>query len=301
MSAQGRSERYSPMAFSASPTKPTQPALLGTLPIEIITTIIEQVLPKNVPNEFNIDLDSCFECVEALKMTAPHPDQQPRSQTEHRYAILYINKKIYPETLRILRARTFRIKIGQGNLLCMASTTEKIRERLFTDEVWGPVFPGLDLRELSELAIDIAPTRFHSDWSHARNVLSALCEEQLFPRGPIKKLSIKVEDMKRSKMDPLWFFQKEFLDFEDYKNVLQPCERVVAAADQCEIHLPYWMERHEAKDRLIEEWGKLGASIVFVPASFSCLSSEEEELFRRLEELAPLPKDLLVSRGSGAV
>lgn len=292
MSAQDRCQRYSPLALSVSPTKNTRPASLGTLPIEIITTIIEQALPKNVPNEFNIDVESCFECVEALKTTAPHPDQRPRIQTQHRYATLYINKKIYAETLRILRARNFRIKIGQGNFLCMASTTEK---------EWGPVFPGLDLGKIRELAIDIAPTHFHSDWYHARNALSALCEGQLFPRGPIKKLCIKVEDMKRSENDPLWFFQKEFLDFEDYKNVLQPCERVVAAADQCEIRLPYWMERHEAKDRLIEQWGKLGASIVFVPASFSCLSSEEEELFRRLEELALLPKGLLVSRGSGAV
>jgi len=247
---------------------------------------------EEYPQRIHIDVESCLECVEALKMTAPHPDQRPRFQTQHRYATLYINKKIYAETLRILRSRTFRIKIEQGNFLCMASTTEK---------EWGPVFPGLDLGKIRELAIDIAPTHFHSDWYHARNALSALCEGQLFPRGPVKKLCVQVEEMKRSENDPLWFFQKEFLDFEDYKNVLQPCERVVAAADQCEIRLPYWMERHEAKDRLIEEWGKLGASIVFVPASFSRLSSEEEELFRRLEELAPLPKGLLVSRGSGAV
>lgn len=107
--------------------------------------------------------------------------------------------------------------------------------------------------------------------------------------------------MKSNGYDLLRFFPKKTLVFEDYYNVLQSCERVAAAADQCEIRLPYWMERHEAKDRLVEQWGRLGASIVLMPAPFPCLSSEQEEFWRRLTELASLPRGLLVSQGSCAV
>jgi len=164
MSAQDRSERYSPIALAASPTKNPQPGSLGNLPIEIPTTIIEQALPKNIPNNSDVDVQSCSGCMSRLKITAPHPDQRPRSQLGHRYAILYINKKIYAETLRILRARTFRIKIGQGHFFCMAPATENMRRtniaRPLAAGEWGPVFPGLDLGKIRELAIDIAPTDF---------------------------------------------------------------------------------------------------------------------------------------------
>lgn len=126
MSAQDRSERYSPLALSASPTKDIRPASLGTLPNEILTTIIEQALPKDSPNEFEVDVESRSGCMDALKITAPHPNKRPRSQLEHRYAVLYINKKIYAEKLPILRARTFRIKIGHGHSFRAASAIEKM-------------------------------------------------------------------------------------------------------------------------------------------------------------------------------
>lgn len=319
MSAQELSERYSRIALSATPTQYPQLASLETLPNEVLATIIAQALPKDVPTEFDVDVESCSECMDALQITAPHPNKRPESQLEHRYAILYINKRIYTETLRILRARTFRIKIGQGHFFCTALAPENMQrtniKRLLTNGDWGLVFPGLDLRMIRELAIDIEPTDFQGVWDHVNNALSALCAGQLLLRGPIKKLCIKVKDMECSEYvpvigpwlvwrvanDPLEFVLRITPAFQDYNNVLQPCERIASAADECEIQLPYWMERHEAKDRLIEDWGKLGAaSIVFMPAPFPCLSSEQEAFIRRLNELAPLPNDLLVSRGSGA-
>jgi len=295
------------MALSVSPTESPQRVSLENLPIEILTTIIEQALPKDIPNQYDVVIESCTGCLEALKFITPHTVRRPRSQMEHRYAILYINKKIHAEALRILRARTFRIKIRHRNLFVwdLRSTRSASDCLHMGSGAQVPVFPGLDLGKIRKLAIEIAPADFQSIWYHARNALSALCERQLFPRGPIKRLYFLIEDMTRSKEDPLdpffLFFPRITPAFEDYENVLQSCEQVVPAADQCEIRLPYWMERHEAKDRLVEKWGKLGASIVFMPAPFLCLSGEQEEFVRRLEELAPLAKGLLVSQGTGAV
>lgn len=188
-------------------------------------------------------------------------------------------------------------------------------KRLFTVGGWVLVFPGLDLGKIRALGIDFEPTDFKGVWDHVKNALSALYEGQLLPRGPIKKLCIQGKDMERREYVPMigsqlvWcmanhpseFVSRIALAFEDYNSVLQPCQRVASAADRCEKHLPYWMERHEAKDRLVEEWGRLGASIIFTSAPFPCLSSEQEVMSRRLAKLTPLAEDLLVGHMSAAV
>jgi len=259
------------MALSVSPTESPQRVSLENLPIEILTTIIEQALPKDIPNQYDVVIESCTGCLEALKFITPHTVRRPRSQMEHRYAILYINKKIHAEALRILRARTFRIKIRHRNLFVwdLRSTRSASDCLHMGSGAQVPVFPGLDLGKIRKLAIEIAPADFQSIWYHARNALSALCERQLFPRGPIKRLYFLIEDMTRSKEDPLdpffLFFPRITPAFEDYENVLQSCEQVVPAADHARYVCPTGWNGMKQRIALLKN------GVSWALRSFSCL------------------------------
>ena len=162
---------------------------------------------------------------------------------------------------------------------------------------WSKTFPGLDLRAIQELVIDIAPSSLGSFWYSATNAVRSLCEKQLEPRGPIRKLVIQVHDMKESDIHgPLrWSWEEleevpeESIDVEDYEDVLKPFEKIVSLAGENEIRLPYWMERHtETKEQLLKTWGDLSAGVIFVPLAGPGIFSGEEAWARRDQELVPL-------------
>ena len=162
---------------------------------------------------------------------------------------------------------------------------------------WSKTFPGLDLRAIQELVIDIAPSSLGSFWCSATNAVRSLCEKQLEPRGPIRKLVIQVHDMKESDIHgPLrWSWEEleevpeEGIDVEDYEDVLKPFEKIVSMAGESEIRLPYWMERHtETKEQLLKTWGDLSAGVIFVPLAGPTIFSGEEAGARRDQELVPL-------------
>ena len=76
------------------------------------------------------------------------------------------------------------------------------------------------------------------------------------------------------------------IDPEDFEDVLMRFEDVVSAAKECEIRLPYWMERdEEMKGRILKTLGGLGATVVFVPlvdAGWEGSRSAEEKVRRGL-------------------
>ncbi len=285
-------ERYPPPKQLSMPTKNIRSTSISSLPSELLTKIIEQVLPNNIPSTYNVDQESYPECRTSLKLGTLHPRSRPRERViEHRYAILYTTKRLHAETLRILQARTFRIRIGERAFNLTAAANGGI------NWVWDPVFPGLDFSKILEMVVEIAPTDFWSFWDNVNTALKNLCGQQLVPRGPLKRLRIEVNDTDWS---TCWRFGvwsagdlvplRTNIAVHDYENVLKRFREVVSKTDHCEIQLPYWTARSSAAKRFVVEWAMMGAQICIMPAAG--LSDYEVE-GRQCAGLSPLPDSLL--------
>jgi len=285
-------ERYSPPKQPSVPTKNNQSTSISSLPSEILTKIIEQVLPNDIPSTYNVDEESYPECRASCKFGTIHPRPRPREHAiEHRYAVLYTNKRFHAVTLRILQARQFRIRIGERAFNLTAAADGGI------NWVWDPVFPGLDFSRILELVVEIAPTDFWSFWDNVNTALKNLCSQQLVPRGPLKRLRIKVNDTDWS---TYWRFGvwsgrdlvplRTNIAVQDYENVLKRFREVVSKTDHCEIQLPYWIARSSAAKRIAVEWAMMRAQICIIPAAG--LSDYEVE-GRQCAGLSPLPDSLL--------
>lgn len=166
------------------------------------------------------------------------------------------------------------------------------------DWLWDPVFPGLDLSRILELLVEIAPTDFWSFWDNINTALKNLCNQQLVPRGPLKRLRIEINDTDWS---TYWRFGvwtagdlvplvRTNIAVQDYENVLKRFREVVSKTDHCEIQLPYWIARSSAAKRIAVEWAIMGAQICIMPAAG--LSDYEVE-GRQCAGLSPLPDSLL--------
>lgn len=64
-----------------------------------------------------------------------------------------------------------------------------------TDWKWVDLFPGLDLSQVRELVVEISPTNFYGLWFNLANAAQNLCQDELLPRGPLRKLTLKIEDI----------------------------------------------------------------------------------------------------------
>jgi len=284
-------ERDSPPGNPPLSAGDIQPAFLETLPSEILTNIIERVLPKYYSTTYDVAMEANPKYNRynfgQVYYALPPP-------FERRLPILYINKKMYAVALYILQARTFRIEFCERALINPVPLDEQIEWE------WKPVFPGLDLTMIRELVIEITPTESRIFWHILSVAMKNLCKQQLLPRGPVKKLSVKVKDALWScnRFSQLWEGLidepvRTAIAFEDYENVIQPFKKIIPAVGQCDIYLPYWTERHSGKDRIVEEWAKLGARVLFMRPGGPFSTQEGELGGRQQAELLPLPEFLL--------
>ena len=244
---------------------------MAALPNELIATIVELALPTNIPSTYFVHLGPYSS---HIPPGMRHRDRK-KPEDEHRYAVVYVNKRFNAEAVRILQARQFRIEMDEMSFY--EEEPERQADKDWWYELCGPftgcerrwswskTFPGLDLRAIDELVIHITPSSMGSFWCSATNAVRSLCEKQLEPRGPIKKLVIQVDDMEESDIEgPLrWSWEElekvpeEDLDVKDYAEVLKSFEKIMSLAGECEILLPPWMERLEMKDQILKTGGQL--------------------------------------------
>lgn len=283
-----------PEQVPATPTKNFQSTSISSLPSEILSNIIGQALPDRIPSTYNVDEESYPECRTSFKFGTIHPQPRPRGRAiEYRYAVLYSNKRLHAETLRILQARIFRINIGERAFSTASAADARI------NWVWDPVFPGLDFSNILELVVEIAPTDFRSFWSNVNTALKNLCDQQLIHRGPLKRLRIKVNDTDWSTYlrFGVWTVgalvpPRTDIAVHDYENVLKRFWGVVSKAEHSQIQLPYWMARSSAAKRIAEEWAMMGAQTLIMPAPRPLGTKDQEIGGRQWAGLAPLPDSL---------
>lgn len=285
-------ERCLPPEQSSTPTKDIQSTSIHNLPSEILTKIIERILPEDVPNIYDANTQYCTRYRTSRKLEFRPRWPRPREYAiEHRYAILYTNKRFHAETLRILQARTFHIKIGERALFSANAAEGGIN--------WARdlVFPGLELRNIRELVVEITPTDFWRFWTMVNTALKGLFDQQLGPRGPLKRLRIDLKDTYESNH---WRWTRDnsgslraHVAAQDYESALQLFREIILSAGHCEIRLPYWMRRSSVAKRIFEEWAKPSVQVRIMPVPGPVECKAQEVGCRGWAELAPLPDSLL--------
>ena len=76
---------------------------------------------------------------------------------------------------------------------------------------------------------------------------------------------------------------------DDYEKVLEVFEEVAKRAGECEVRLPYWVERGtEWNKEFLETWREMGVRVVFIPLAKSSVSRADEAEVRARCELVAL-------------
>ena len=250
-----------------------QSVSLVTLPTEILAAIIGLLLPEGVRTAvftesypYSWTEESLLQNDDRKTGTAP--------RDEKKWSFLYVSQRFHAEGVRYLHGRRYIIDITENSLF---PTKEKALDAAFKDDPWGNLrslqirlpqvdlicgppftdgaFPGLMLSQVKELMICIHPTDLGGFWRSLNHALHSLCNSQLLRRGPIKSLTIDLQDMTYSELwsDLAWGTADPFclaagsVVFEDYEGALARLKQAIALSGRCEIYLPYWVDRCQQK------------------------------------------------------
>lgn len=152
----------------------------------------------------------------------------------------------------------------------------------------------MDLSELRDFTVRIIPYDSAYFWAWALSASTTLCETRLLSDSPLKRFCIVLTDLVSSVVWTLladWNFSGPRLRriaavLVDYEKTLDVFSPVAAAALECEVHLPSWVEHHPEVGRVLEKWqGKIGARIFFdacapstseVPSSSGNLDDDDD-------------------------
>ena len=265
-----------------------QPVSLATLPNEILAAIIGLLLPESV---CNATPSQCYPYSWKELDGNEDPKAGTAPENTNKWSFLYVNQRFHVEGLHFLHSLRYHLHISEDSIF--PTEAEATMDAFVDDERstfslplelfnLGPPpavepFPGLKLSRVTELRVEIRPTTLGTFWQRLKDALHLLCNEQLLRRGPIKSLVIDLQDMSYSGLwSQLWLglasgtarvAPGRRVFFEDYEDVLKTFKPVIAMSSQCEMRLPYWMERCQQKTRLLEMcMGEFGARVLFSPA-----------------------------------
>ena len=201
-------------------------------------------------------------------------------------AILRINPQCKLEATSILRQRTLSIGTisdtddsfdwlsTHGNLCIDRISRQKQQCQckpyiLFWNQLWVP-----QTSILRTLELIISPLNEPGYWSALQWSMTMFVHHHL--DKPPKNLIVKLFDMARADLDPLTQGPPDRLrrrgsstisaTIEDYMETLQIFQHVAPKAENCQICLPYWMERKFQTTALKKEWDvSPGVKVHFMP------------------------------------
>lgn len=105
-------ERCLPAGQRSAPNETILSTCIIDLPSEILTEIIKQILPEDIPRTYDADEEYHPTFGKSFRLGFAHSRPRPGEHTiEYRFAVLYTNRRLYAETLCVLQAR---IKKGQS-------------------------------------------------------------------------------------------------------------------------------------------------------------------------------------------
>ena len=240
-------------------------ASLTKLPSEILDMILYYTLPNVSPQtKWCHCMDRGIETFRSFKLQADCIIPESRARVKHEYAILRVNSRISTAAQRLLYCQSFQIEIREKAFEYLTIAKRRVTlpdpESLDMNTAWVNVFPGLDLGRVRDFTIEITPSDRPNLWRCISALLRALAHHRLLPGSPLKKLIVILTDMRlmdwqdpwlRDRRDKVHSFKA---NVEDYEQALQVLADVVLQANECEIFLPYWIEHHTQKARILDNW-----------------------------------------------
>lgn len=192
------------------------------------------------------------------------------------YAITLVNNQIHAETQSLMHNQSFKVEILE---YCIEPSGRQhgqvyLRDPAdFEPEVpWLPIFPGLDLGKVRDFTVQIKPSDRPDIWSCINHLTADMCGQKLLPDSPLQKFIIVLTDMVLFGWAQPWLRERRHTvtplkaALEDYVNALEVFEEVSHLAVVCEVYLPYWIENHPEKARLLDKWERsIGARIFYNP------------------------------------
>lgn len=254
--------------------QPSMKACLTTVPTEVRAKILQYVLPECTPATIWDQCASGSKYHQITKLKTKDGRWTWATPARNHYSILLVNKQLTAEVKRLINCQCFRVSIQEGSQTLDWTVASLQSKRCGTDTntSWLPAYPGLDLSELRNFTVRIIPSDSAYFWAWALSASTTLCETRLLPDSPPKRFCIVLTDMVSSVVWNLladWNFSGPRLRriaavLGDYEKTLDVFSPVAAAALECEVHLPSWVEHHPEVGRVLEKWqGKIRARIFF--------------------------------------
>ena len=178
------------------------------------------------------------------------------------YAITCVSKQIHAETQLLMHNQSFKVELVETRL----EPTGPQRQVYLRDPAelepevpWLPIFPGLDLGKVRDFTIEITPSDRPGMWPCINHWSANMCSQKLLPDSPLQKFIIVLTDMVLFGWTRPWLRERRHTvtplkaALEDYVDALKIFEEVGRLANVFEVYLPYWIENHPGKARLLDK------------------------------------------------
>jgi len=258
------------------------PASLTMIPRELRAKILESVLSPMGPRTIWCHIATQNKIHRDIMYREQNGKLFKSKPVENQYSVSLVNKQLRHEAKYLMHCQSFEYAVIQrynplgGNLASWTATAS-----------WLPAFSGLDLSQVRHFTIFVLPSTDGAFfWTCARSACAALCKERLLPNSPLKKLRI-VFSSYLSVCDSL----SEYLPsnfccrlsgtavLDRFEGLLRIFAEVAGLANQCDIHMPRWIDHYPGSRRVLDEWeGRLGAHVIFGAIPETRLEYEDDDL-----------------------
>ena len=253
-----------------------EPASLSTISNELVDRILLYVLddvgPEAEWSEWSHSMSYKNKLFRTSKCTRFYARGESSGPVPNQYSFLLVNKHLHAAAQRLMHCQSFKILIAPPTFdTSFAHTVSLPDPSAFDfDAPWTNVYPGLSLGKVRDLTIKLEPTDQPNVWPCFRALCRVLCRRRLLPDSPLCMLKLVLVDMMLFGWAVPWLRDRRHTvvpvkaAIELYEETLDIFEDVARLAGQCEVELPYWIEEHEDKARLLGKWeGSIGAKISY--------------------------------------
>ena len=258
------------------------PAYLTMIPRELRAKILEYVLSPIGPRIVWCQIATQNKILRTMMYREQNGQSIKYRPVENQYSVSLVNKQLRHEAKQLIHCQSFEVAITQRSRVSGSNPVKWTATAL-----WLPAFSGLDLGRVRDFTVFILPsvdvTYF---WLCARSACVALCKERLLPDSPLRKLRIVFSKYLSTSESLSEYIPGDHCHLlsgtahlNNFEGLLQIFADVAGLANQCDVHVPRWMNDYPESGRILDEWeGRLGARVIFGAIPETRLEHDDDDL-----------------------